>query len=136
MSETINRDQEHLRLLTIFHYIFAGITALFACIPIIHLVIGILFIVSPEIMADKAGDVPPPFFGWMFTIIGGILVVLGWTLTVSLFLVGRFLARRRHRLFCLIIAVFNCLSIPFGTVLGVFTIIVLLRPSVRELFPK
>ena len=28
----INRDEEHLRLLTIFHFVCAGMAALFACL--------------------------------------------------------------------------------------------------------
>jgi hypothetical protein len=31
-------------------------------------------------------------------------------------------------------AAIACMLMPFGTVLGVFTIIVLMRPSVKELF--
>jgi hypothetical protein len=34
----------------------------------------------------------------------------------------------------LAIAGIECIFIPFGTVLGVFTIIVLMRPTVKELF--
>ena len=34
-------DIQHLNLLSLFHYIVAGITFLFGCIPIIHVVIGI-----------------------------------------------------------------------------------------------
>jgi len=134
MVETMNQDQEHLKLLSIFHYVVGGIAALFACIPVIHLIIGIVFIVSPEGMTDKAGNVPPPFFGWMFAIIGGALILTGWAYAICLICAGRFLARRKHHLFCLIIAGLSCLFVPFGTVLGVFTIIVLLRPSVKELF--
>jgi hypothetical protein len=47
---------------------------------------------------------------------------------------GRFLARRKHHLFCLVVAGVECLFFPFGTVLGVFTIIVLMRPSVQQAF--
>jgi hypothetical protein len=32
------------------------------------------------------------------------------------------------------VAAIACMFMPFGTVLGVFTIIVLMRPSVKELF--
>lgn len=46
----------------------------------------------------------------------------------------RFLSRRRHHVFCLVIAGIECLVMPFGTVLGVFTIIVLTKESVREMF--
>ncbi len=49
-------------------------------------------------------------------------------------LAGRKLARRRSWTFCLVVASIECLFMPYGTVLGVFTIIVLLRPTVKELF--
>jgi len=34
----------------------------------------------------------------------------------------------------MVIAGIECLFMPFGTVLGVFTLVVLVRPSVKELF--
>jgi hypothetical protein len=49
-------------------------------------------------------------------------------------LTGVFLTRHRNRLFCLIMAGITCLSVPLGTILGVFTFVVLLRPGVTELF--
>jgi hypothetical protein len=30
-------DEQHLQLLAIFHYVVGGMTALFACMPLIHL---------------------------------------------------------------------------------------------------
>ncbi len=50
------------------------------------------------------------------------------------FLTDRFIKAQRHHIFCLIIAAIICLQIPFGTTLGIFTLIVLLRPSVKKLF--
>ena len=41
-----NADTEHLKLLSIFHYVVGGMAVLFACFPIIHLVIG-LFLAAP-----------------------------------------------------------------------------------------
>jgi hypothetical protein len=35
---------------------------------------------------------------------------------------------------CFVVAAIECIFMPFGTVLGVFTIIVLSRPSVKALF--
>ncbi len=37
-------------------------------------------------------------------------------------------------MFCLIVAGIECLLMPYGTVLGVFTIMVLMRESVKERF--
>ena len=47
---------------------------------------------------------------------------------------GLYLRARKYRMFSIIVAALNCLQIPFGTVLGVFTIVVLVRESVRELY--
>jgi hypothetical protein len=47
---------------------------------------------------------------------------------------GRSLATHRHYWFAFAIACLECLFIPFGTILGVFTIIVLSREPVKALF--
>ena len=62
-------------------------------------------------------------------------MVVGWTLAVCLVVAARSLNQRKRYLFCLVIAgITAAVCMPFGTVLGVFTIIVLLRPSVKEAF--
>ena len=37
----MEQDKQQLKLLSIFHYVVGGLAALIACIPIIHLTIGI-----------------------------------------------------------------------------------------------
>jgi hypothetical protein len=129
-------DAEHLRLLAIFYYVKAAISALFACIPIIHVVLGLVMIIAPHVFGHGR-DQPPAFVGWLFVLLGGFIIFLGWTFAVLLLVVGRSIARRKHYTFCFVIACLELLSIPFGTVLGVCTIVVLNRASVRELFkPK
>jgi hypothetical protein len=61
-------------------------------------------------------------------------MLLGWAGAIGMLVAGWFLGRCRHYIFCLIVAGITCLFHPFGTVLGVFTIIVLIRPSVKRLF--
>ena len=129
----MNQDQEHLRLLSIFHYIVGGIAALFSFFPVIHLVLGILFLVAPHRMGGSP-LLPPPFLGWIFIIMGGGFMLVGWAFAVCVILAGRFIVRHKHYIFCLVIASLNCLFMPFGTILGVFTIVVLVRSSVKALF--
>lgn len=131
----VNRDTEHLRLLEIFHYVDAGISALFALIPVIHVTIGLFLVMNPEAFAETRGrGGPPPEFGWLFVIIGGFFILFGLTAATLVLVAGRSIAKRKRYLFCLIVAGLNCIWFPFGTALGVFTFIVLLRPSVRDLF--
>ena len=129
-------DDEHLRLLSIFYYIKGGITALFACIPIIHVVLGLVFIFAPHVFGH-GNDQPPAFLGLLLVMLGGFLILFGWVFAILALITGRCIARRKHYTFCFVMACVECLSVPFGTVLGVFTILVLNRVSVKEQFnPK
>jgi hypothetical protein len=128
-------DNEHLKLLSIFHYIKGGITALFACIPIIHVVLGLVFIIAPEVFGH-GNNQPPAFVGLLLVMLGVFLILFGWTFAILALITGRCIARRKHYTFCLVVACVECLSVPFGTVLGVFTILVLNRRRVRELFGR
>ena len=128
----MNTDLEHLKLLSIFHFVVAGMAFLFACIPIIHFFVG-LALVSGW-FPDTGGDPNARFFGTIVMIVAGGIVLAGWSFATAIAMAGRSLALRRHYTFCLVMAGVSCLFVPFGTVLGVFTIIVLVRPSVSALF--
>jgi hypothetical protein len=130
-----SQDLEHLRLLSVFHYVLAGITALMFCFPLIHVALGIMMAAGAmEGNGHGSGGAPPRVFGVVFAIIGGAVVAAGWTLAGLMVAAGRCLARRRRHLFCVIVAGVSCMLMPFGTVLGVFTLVVLLRPQVKALF--
>lgn len=129
----MDRDKEQLRLLAVFHFIVGGLIALFACIPFIHLILGIVMIVAPGSM-QSSGQPPPTIVGWAFVLIGGLIILMGWILAGCVIAAGRCLVKQRRYLYCLVVAGLLCLFMPFGTILGVFTIIVLVRESVKTLF--
>jgi len=135
LSVPVSKDAEHLKYLQTGHYVVAVMTALFSSMFIMHVVMGIVMIVSPEsLFKDGSGNGPPPFIGWFAVLMGGGFVLFGWTLAALLVAAGRSIARRRRHLFCLIVAGMACLMMPFGTVLGVFTLITLNRPSIKAMF--
>ncbi len=129
----MNDDVNHLRLLTIGHYVGAAITALFACIPFIHVTIGLIFLLNPPAVQGSE-PFPAQAFGLMFALFGGAFVICGWALAACIFAAGRSLAARKRYLFCIIVAAINCAFFPFGTVLGVLSILVLSRPTVKAMF--
>jgi len=49
---------------------------------------------------------------------------------------GYCMSRRIHYRYCFVMACLSCVNMPLGTVLGVFTIVVLVRPGVKELFGR
>jgi hypothetical protein len=131
----MDQDLDHLRLLSIFHYVVAAITGLFSCLPFIHLAIGI-FLVSGAFPQGPGQQPPPAFIGWIFIAIAATLILIGWIVTVLILMAGRFLARQKRLTYCFVVAGIECMFMPFGTVLGVFTIIVLCRPTVKALFQR
>jgi hypothetical protein len=130
----MTQDQEQLKVLAIFHYVVAGLAGLFALLPVFHLIFGLFFIFASERFQGKGEPPPPAFLGWFFVVFAAILIILGLVFAGLVFTAGRFLAKRKHYLFCLVMAGVVCAFMPFGTVLGVFTIIVLVRESVKQLF--
>jgi hypothetical protein len=131
MADTSNEDAQHLQLLAIFHYIVGGIMGLFGCIPVVHLSIGIAMVTGHF---DGHGNGPPPEFGWLFIVFGSFMIAIAWSVAIAILVAGRKLATRSGHLYCLVVAAVECAFFPIGTVLGVFTIIVLMRPSVKRLF--
>ena len=126
------QDENHLKLLEIFHYVAAGVTVLVGCIPFIHLAIGIALQLVP--IEDHPATEIPRFVGWILIVFAAIVILMFWTLAFVILLSGRSLRLRQRYTFCLIVGGISCLLIPYGTVLGVFTIMTLMRPSVKQIF--
>lgn len=126
---------EKLRLLAIFHYVVGGLHALFSSFGLIHFCMGLFFLLNPKVFAESNGQsAPPEWFGLIFVLVGGGIVLTGWTLGFLTILSGRFIAQRKRRTFSLVMGCINCALMPFGTVLGVFTVLLLTRDDVRAVY--
>ena len=131
----MNQDKEHLQLLAIFHYVVAGLGALFSFFPLLYTTVGAIFIFAARHGTAKPGeDLPPEFLGWIFAVLGSLLFLTGIAMAICILIAGRSLALRKRYSFAFVMACIECLFIPFGTILGVFTTVVLSRESVRGLF--
>jgi uncharacterized membrane protein len=128
-----NQDADHIRLLSIFHYVEAAFTGLFACFPVIHLTLGLAMLLG--VFEDSGhGNAPPRALGLLFIIPALMFIVFGILMAVCIGISGYKLGQFKSYTYCLVIAALECVLMPFGTILGVFTILVLLRPSVKLLF--
>jgi hypothetical protein len=134
MSISIQRnpDEEHLKLLAVFHYVIAALSFLTGCTPIFHVAIGIMMLAG----GMNGGPNPPPReVGWLFTCIGGSIMLFFWAAATLQIFTARSLNRHTSYGLCYTVAIIDCfVYAPMGIVLGVFTIIVLNRPSVKALF--
>lgn len=81
---------------------------------------------APQAMMDDLGTVMISL-----TVLSLVLVVVT---AIGFFYVGLKLRQRQWWTFCYLSGWGECLMFPFGTILGVFTIIVLSRPTVKRSF--
>jgi hypothetical protein len=129
------KDKDQLTLLSVFHFVLGGLALLGIGFLCFHYFIMNHLFAHPEIWKAKENFTPPKEFFeafiWFYFVMG-FLFALAF---VGNILSGIFLMQRRFRMFSLVVAGLDCLQIPFGTVLGVFTLIVLLRDSVRQSYP-
>jgi len=134
----MNQDEQYLKILAIFHFVVAGISALFACFPILHFLMGLGMLAVSLGLGVSEGAFPeavvPGLVGLLFTLIAGSVILFGWAFAVCVALAGLFLLKKKRHMFCVVMGGVECIFMPFGTVLGVFTIITLMKPSVKELF--
>jgi hypothetical protein len=126
----MNQDSEHLKLLSIFHYVVAGMAAMVACIPFIHLFMGLAL--ATGALGDSDPGTRP--VGFAIMAFAAFFIVAGWIFAALVAFAGRSLQTRRRYTYCLVMAGIECIFMPVGTVLGVFTIIVLVRDPVKSLF--
>jgi hypothetical protein len=129
----MNQDLEHLKLLSIFHYIVGGLACFCGLLWILYIVSGIILIIASGSMAsdDRMGA---SIGGVVAIVVGVFLFVLFEAYGIISIIAGRKFAKHQGYWFCFVLAVFTCLNFPLGTALGVFTIVVLNRPSVKALF--
>lgn len=124
------KNDSHIKTLAICHYVWGALAIVGSSCFIIYIVIGVMAITgamasSPPSPNDLDGEV-----GWFFVLLGSLAVLLGWSIGILNIVSGVSMMKRRRRTLSLILAGFNCLSVPLGTTLGVFTFVVLLRDTV------
>jgi hypothetical protein len=132
------KDEEHLRLLVIFHRIMGIMTIIFSSFFILYLYFIKSFFSDPKVFSQipNAGtiNIPPQELFSFFLTIASVMTFLGCTLGILTLISAQFIKYRKNRRFIIVVACINCLSIPVGTALGVFTLIVMMRNSVIRIF--
>ena len=128
-------DVEQLKLLAIFHFVLAGMAIfglgfLFLHYTIMHQAFSHPGMWKNQRQSEMQAEEFFAAFKWFYFFFGGLLVLGG----IGNLLSGFFIRQRKHRIFSLIVAGLNCFHLPMGIALGVFTFVVLLRDSVRELY--
>jgi len=127
-------DADHLRLLVLFHYIGAALSVVGVLFVFLHFTfIRVVMSTAKPSPGHVHGPGPDQVFRFLilfYVLLATWFIVAGVGDLIS----ARFIKARQHRVFSLLVAGLNLLHTPAGVLLGVFTLVVLLRDSVRELY--
>lgn len=116
-------------------YIIKGILTLcFSLFFIFYACMGLVF--NTAITHSPNSPELPFNFGWIFVIIGAIGLIFCVTFGVLTLLASKYIKEVKNYNFIFAIAVINCLTGVLGILLGVFTLVELTKPEVKQLFGK
>ena len=135
MNRQVNQDLEHLKILSILFYVLSGLTLFPVLFGLLYAVIGIFFGVF-LFSVQGPNEPPAALFSGIFVVFGLAFVTIFGTLGILILKAGRNLSKQQGYTYCFVIACLICLWIPFGTILGVFTIVILARESVKAVFDR
>lgn len=138
---------ERLRLLSIAFYISGALGAAFISILLIHFFVFAAISFMPETAFEppsgqqsasqtpavqKSDPFPPRIILRVVAGFFGVIILCGWTLGGLTIYAGRCIAKRQRRMFVLVMAGFNCLWVPYGTLLGIVTILALSSEDAKQ----
>lgn len=159
-----SQDEAHLRLISVFHFVLAGIYLLGIGFVVIHFLfmrfalemaqnapppapVPKVAVIPGEAAAIPVAPAPaaappataPEIPDELLWFMGAIYLVMGSLLIaqcVCNILSGLWIAKRKKRMFSFIVAGINCMFFPLGTALGVFTFVVLSRLGIAAVYEE
>jgi hypothetical protein len=130
-----SKDESDLNTLGILHYVWTG---LLGCTSIgvvaYFLLFAAVFASAPPSGPHGAHD--QEVAAGIMGIMGVIMGILMIPMFVAHLLAAAGLRNRTRYVLVLVMSGMACLSVPLGTGLGIWTILVLQRPSVKALFGR
>lgn len=132
-SPNASSSENHLSALALFHWIYAAMLVVAAIVMVVHAA-DLIYRASVE---QQQLSEPLPGAKEAMTLYGvvvGLIVLVTLLLAAIVAQTGRWLRSYKQYNICLVVAGVECLLFPLGTILGVFTVIVLLQTRTRDLF--
>jgi len=129
-------ESQTLDLLAIFHYVLGALIYLKGAAALIMMGVGTIAVSA--VLADQPDDMVPGLvaLGMIFFVLPVVILVISWTVATLVLIAGRRLAKRTKLAYCQIVAGLECICVPFGTILGVFSLMNLAKPNIKELFDR
>ena len=123
--------KHHLSTLSVLHYVYGALVCVIGLFLLFLIPLG--HFMNSDWLAAHSDNQPPPHF------VGHLIMMIGWILFVFVEIKGilniisaRNISLRKGRTLSQVVAALDCLNIPFGVALGVFTFITLADPEVKR----
>lgn len=124
------QKRSYLEVLAIAHYVYAALIGLIGLVMLLMTSVGLFGLAQSSSLSGEL-----PFGGFGLPVVALVFVlVFGYALVN--FLIGRWLVERRRWKAIVVLSVLNALNVPVGTLLGVFTVVVLVADDVRTVFER
>jgi hypothetical protein len=127
------QDGQNLQLLSVLFYVYAGVVAFSAVVFAFVAVLGLVLMPAPGSPGLPGAPKEIALLGGFFLIIFGLVALFMLAQSVVMILAGRACARRSSYAICVVAAGVALMHFPLGTALGVFALMTLTKPAVREL---
>ena len=132
MEKITTQDSDMLSIVSIFHFVLGGFQMLFSLIGFIYVAMGILM--ASGQMDSTNGNPPPAELGWVFGGIGVVFVLIFITIGLLTIKTGKNIRKRKNRTFCIVMDSILCMMMPFGTIVGIFGLVLLTKQGSVEEF--
>jgi hypothetical protein len=133
IEESSPGTNDQMVLASVFHYVLGGFQIMLSSVGLVYIAMGIAM-GTEAIAEDMTGGPPPEVMAWVFGAVGAIFTAVLLTMGLLVIRTGINLARRRNRTFCMVIDSVLCLMVPFGTIVGIFGLVLLMRPEYSRQF--
>lgn len=124
-------DEDQLNLLATLSFIFGLLCILCHSIFLLHVYLGVTLAMGTGPLADPTGGLPRET-AWLWIAGGSIAVLVGWAMAILNFMAIVRLRKKTGYTFLTVVSAINCVNMPLGMALGVFTLIVINREDVKR----
>lgn len=130
----MDTTEHDLKLLSIGYYIQGALITSYALLMLAYIAfIGALLSVAQRHGDETGRQLPPGAVAFIEGLLASI-TIFALACGIALIYAGWALRKYKHRMFIFVMAALGCLAIPYGTVLSIFTFMVLQRPTAKALF--
>lgn len=131
-QRALDQSDQWGRILAIMHFVLGGFVTLLSCLPGLYIAIGAMM--ASGAFPTNPNEPSPEFLGAFLAMFGALFMFIILAIGIGNLVAGVMITKRKSWVGVLIVSCINMLNQPLGMLLGIFTLMWLMRADVRESF--